>query len=270
MKPIRPAVVALVALTLAAAAVVLAQGPPQAPPAGAPGARGPGGRGPEEPPKNLQVLPKDLTRRQVIDIMRGFATALDVECSFCHAAKDPKDPETLDFASDEKDEKKTARLMIGMVKTINTQYIEKVAMLGDDVEVSCVTCHRGRTEPQTLEQALERPLSEGGATAALKTYGELRAKYYGRAAFDFGPDSLAMIGGKLAREQKFADARALLEFNARQFPDSQRTLAILADVEAASGDRAGAIATLKQLLSLAPDNERAKQRLEELSQPEEN
>jgi len=62
--------------------------------------------------------------------------------------------------------------------------------------------------------------------------------------FDFGPDPLAMLGGRLAREQKLADAIAILQFNARQFPDSQRTLGILADVQAANGDKASAIATL--------------------------
>ncbi len=270
MPPIRPAALLLVALAVGAVTVVAqAPAPPPAqPPTGAapgtPGQRG--ARGPEEPPKNLQVLPKDFTRRQVIDVMRGFTAALDVECTFCHAAKDPKDFSTIDFASDEKEEKRTARVMIGMVKTINADYISKVGMPG--AEVRCVTCHHGQERPRTLEDALAEPLAGGGAARALARYKELRDKYYGRAVFDFGPDPLAMLGGQLARDKKFADAVLLLQFNAQQFPDSQRTLAILADVQAASGDRSGAVATLEKLLVLDPDNERAKRRLEELSQPE--
>ena len=41
------------------------------------------------PPTNLQVLPKDLTGRQVRDIMETWAGSLGVKCEFCHTA-DPK------------------------------------------------------------------------------------------------------------------------------------------------------------------------------------
>ena len=267
MKPIRPAILLLAVLAVGAAVTVVAQNPPPASPPGAtpaaPPPNSPGAR-PEEPPKNLQVLPKTWSRREVIDVMRTFTAALDVECTYCHAAKDPKDFKTIDFASDEKEEKKTARLMLRMVKTINDDYVSKVAMPGD-APVRCSTCHRGQTHPQTLEDALADSLAEGGAAKALVKYKELRDKYYGRAAYDFGPDSLAMLGGRLAREQKFADAISILQYNAQQYPDSQRTLGILADAQAANGDRAGAVETLKKLLALDPENGRAKQRLEELS-----
>jgi hypothetical protein len=250
-------------LTLAAVTLVA-----QAPPAQAPAPAPPSAAAPraEEPPKNLQVLPKDLTRRQVIDIMRGFTAALDVQCTHCHYAKDPKDFSTIDFASDEKEEKKTARVMLRMVKTINDEYVSKVAMPSSP-EVRCFTCHHGQTRPRTLEDSLAPALAEGGAKQALARYAELREKYYGRAVYDFGPDTLARMGQSLAREQKLADALAILEFNAQQYPDSARTLAVLADVQAASGNREGAIATLKKLLALEPDDARTKQRLEELSKP---
>lgn len=222
---------------------------------------------PEEPPKNLQVLPKNLTRRQVIDIMRGFTAALDVRCQFCHVAKDPEDFSTFDFSSDDKEEKRNARVMIRMVRAINSDYVSKVAMPGSP-EVRCATCHHGQTHPQTTEDALAHELAEGGAARALVRYQELRGKYYGRAVYDFGPDPLAILGQRLAREQKLADAAEILEYNARQYPDSTRTLAILADVHSAAGNRAAAIATLERLLELEPDDARAKQRLEELSQPD--
>lgn len=268
MRAIRPAVLILCGLAIGAAVTVFAQSspPPQPPQGGAPAAPPAGAPPPrvEEPPKNLQVLPKTLSRREVIDIMRTFTVALDVECTYCHAAKDPKDFRTIDFASDEKEEKGTARVMLKMVKTINDDFVSKVAMPGD-APVRCSTCHRGQTHPQTLEDALADSLHEGGATKALAKYKELRDKYYGRAAYDFGPDTLAMMGGRLAREEKFADAIAILQFNAQQYPDSQRTLGILAEAQATSGDRAAAVETLKKLLALDPTNERAKHRLEELS-----
>ena len=48
---------------------------------------GGGGRGgSQEPPKNLQVLPKDMPRPQVSAIMNTFTAALGVNCAYCHTA----------------------------------------------------------------------------------------------------------------------------------------------------------------------------------------
>ena len=48
-------------------------------------AGGRGGRGaPPEPPKNLQILPKDIARPELIATMGGFARGLGVQCSYCH------------------------------------------------------------------------------------------------------------------------------------------------------------------------------------------
>ena len=99
-------------------------------------------------PKNLQVLPKDISNKDLIATMRGFKAALGVECSFCHA----ENPQThrLDFASDAKPEKTTARTMIRMVHEINSKYL---ATIHDpdaspaDKSVGCGTCHRGSSMP---------------------------------------------------------------------------------------------------------------------------
>ena len=50
------------------------------PPAGTP----PQGRGNQQPPQNLQVLPKDMPRQQVVQLMQGFTGALGVRCEYCH------------------------------------------------------------------------------------------------------------------------------------------------------------------------------------------
>src|SRR5262245_12170121 len=55
---------------------------------GADGARGAGGggqRAPAPPPTNLQVLPKDWTRQQVVQVMQQFTMGLGVMCNYCHA-----------------------------------------------------------------------------------------------------------------------------------------------------------------------------------------
>ena len=53
------------------------------------GGAGGGGQGRGgEPPKNLQVLPKDMPRNQVTALMRTFAMSLGVRCEHCHT-EDP-------------------------------------------------------------------------------------------------------------------------------------------------------------------------------------
>ncbi len=96
---------------------------------------------------NLQVLPKDISKDQLVDIMRTFSHSLGVRCDFCHEFKDEKP----DFASDVKDEKNAARNMMKMVHTINTNYMPKLEPLpGEEKKqtgVNCWTCHRGEKEP---------------------------------------------------------------------------------------------------------------------------
>lgn len=100
-------------------------------------------------PKNLQVLPKDISGQQLIATMRGFTKALGVECSFCHA----EDPQTHrpDFASDAKPQKTTARTMMRMTEEINSKYLSTVNdpdAAPDQKTVTCGTCHRGQSMPE--------------------------------------------------------------------------------------------------------------------------
>ena len=126
-------------------AVVSAQGQPaQAPGQGA-GGRGPGA--PQPPPQNLQVLPKDMPRPQVVDIMRNINAALGVTCAHCHifiAAGDPMN----DFASDTKPQKNMARAMMRMTQGLNAQVAQAVSKPADQAtRVACATCHRGAVTP---------------------------------------------------------------------------------------------------------------------------
>jgi photosynthetic reaction center cytochrome c subunit len=106
-------------------------------------------------PTNLQALPKDITKPELVQTMRGFTRALGVRCPFCHAGEEGKPLDTFNFASDEKPEKVTARKMIRMVMDINGQYLKGVVTHdehGDDAadgdaKVTCYTCHRGEQHP---------------------------------------------------------------------------------------------------------------------------
>jgi hypothetical protein len=127
----------------------------QAPPAGAQGQgqRAGGQRAPAPPPTNLQVLPKDWTRQQVVMVMQQFTMGLGVMCNGCHVEMAGAQPGAngqipLDFASDQKPEKQTARVMMKMVGDINNTLKSQLGK-ADVVQVQCITCHRGSSIPKT-------------------------------------------------------------------------------------------------------------------------
>lgn len=143
LKRLLPA--GLAAAWLALTLPVFAQdAPPQNPGGGQAHARRPLPK-----PTNLKVLPADTSPQELRRIMRGYAGALGVKCGFCHAMN----PQThrLDFASDAKEDKGFARIMIAMTQTINKQYMTQINdpdAMPEDKHVTCGTCHRGHTMPE--------------------------------------------------------------------------------------------------------------------------
>ncbi len=96
--------------------------------------------GPNTFGQNLQVLHGIASRNQLLNVMRGFQEALGVKCEFCH--------NTNDFASDEKPQKRMARLMITMVRNIDTNYLNAPGL----EKVTCFTCHRGQAIPKLVAE----------------------------------------------------------------------------------------------------------------------
>ena len=90
----------------------------------------------EQVQKNIKVL-NGMPQSQLIPAMNYMAGTLGVRCNYCHINKNGQ----WDYASDEKEEKGTARAMIKMVLDVN-----KSTFHGNP-QVSCYTCHRGRTSP---------------------------------------------------------------------------------------------------------------------------
>lgn len=105
------------------------------------------------PYKNLQVLPKEIARGDLINNMKFFAQSLGVRCTHCHVGEEGKPLSTFDFASDAKKEKKTARAMLTMVHKINQE--EFGVKEFKDVKVTCYTCHRGAKKPLTAPPPAE-------------------------------------------------------------------------------------------------------------------
>ena len=111
---------------------------------------------PPEKFENLQLLPKDIGTRQLLDSMKAFSQSLGVRCWFCHVGEEGQDLSTFDFVTDELSHKVVAREMIKMTQQIQSQNMKEVAKLFRNLEgktdaaprVTCNTCHRGQTEPE--------------------------------------------------------------------------------------------------------------------------
>jgi tetratricopeptide (TPR) repeat protein len=211
---------------------------------------------------NLQVLPKDISQSDLQTTMRGFAFALNVRCPYCHEQKaDMK----MDFPADDKDQKKTARVMLQMVAIINRDYLSKIGK-ETPVRVECVTCHHGLTQPRTLNAVLAETIEREGIDAAIKQYHDVRTQYYGTGQYDFGETPLNQLAESLLAKGKNKDAVAIMEMHfAANNPTSVWSYHVLAMSHQANGEIEKAKADYSKVFELHPDDSWAKQQLDALS-----
>jgi hypothetical protein len=208
---------------------------------------------------NLQYFPKTITKQELIAIMRDFSISLGAHCETCHV--ETADHKT-DFASDDKEEKRTARVMLKMVDEINHGYIGKLG--ASAVQVQCVTCHRGIEKPKTIQAVLTETIEAKGVQAAVAQYAELHNHYYGSASYDLSELPLDLLAESLVQKGKVKDAVAIMEMNVSVNAPTVRTYNTFAMVHKANGETDKAKADLEKLLKLKPDDRRAKQMLEDL------
>ncbi|HEY8062284.1 MAG TPA: c-type cytochrome [Gemmatimonadales bacterium] len=90
---------------------------------------------------NIKLM-KDTTAVQLLKTMDYYGKSLSVSCTYCHVGGGKWDEDT-------KEEKNTTRIMIELVNSINTGGLSKVPpnRNGQTPKISCMTCHRGNTNP---------------------------------------------------------------------------------------------------------------------------
>jgi len=226
--------------------------------------------------KNLQVLPKDISRDSLFTVMRGFADGLGVRCDFCHVAPEgtpfPKWP----FQKDDKATKRKARFMLRMVEYLNGERLPelpeaaKAEREDPPVQVTCRTCHRGVPVPRPLDEVLALTAGSAGTDSAVAEYGDLRKAFYGRGAYDFGEETLIAAARRRMARQDTAGARRFLALNLESFPESVRTYVALAQVAEARSDTAAALDALHRAADLHPEGrtmEHIQKEIERLSPP---
>ncbi len=112
----------LLAAALGATTLLAAQAPAQQPQAQQAPPQGPAPQGQRPPMRspipdtftNLQVLPKDISKPELVRIMKSFAITFEKRCSYCHVATD--DLSEANFASDDKETKKKARELLQFIR----------------------------------------------------------------------------------------------------------------------------------------------------------
>src|SRR5438067_5854150 len=151
------AILGLLFLAASTAGAVAAQQP--APPAGPSTATGQRAAGPP-PLSNLQIFPKETPREQVIAAMQRFTQALGVQCNYCHVQEGRGGRN--DFASDEKQPKKTARQMMILSRDLNEKLPSVVGKPANETtRVGCSTCHRGDPIPKQITDIVPDAAAHG-------------------------------------------------------------------------------------------------------------
>jgi hypothetical protein len=254
-----------------------------------------GQRGPAVPtPTNLQVLPKDTPAADVVALMQQFTQALGVQCTYCHvqppvrlltpeeaaAAENQalaegrgrgrgrgQGPPPMDFASDQKPAKKTAREMLRMVTDIDSRLGSSLGKPASSVtRVQCVTCHRGVTQPEQLSDLLRNTMLTKGDGAAVAMYRDLRQRYYGSQAYDFREPVLLALGEQSLASGKHDDAAAWLQLNVEFYPKSVPSLRALSRAHLRQRDQPAAIRDLERILELEPGDADATRQIAALKQ----
>jgi len=193
--------------------------------------------------------------------MQAVAAALGVTCDYCHAGRgaEPK------LTAAGKPVLEVGRQMIAMTASLNATVQAATGKTEREAaSVSCVTCHRGVTIPRPLTDILLVTGVREGADAAVKQYRDLRSRYYGRGAYDFGEETLLSVARRLANARPEV-AIPLAELNMEFFPKSANTLVTKAIAQAGRDDEA-AVATLKQALELDPGNGEIQGRLYQIEE----
>ena len=177
--------------------------------------------------QNLQVLPENISRSELTDIMLTNLSGLGLPrranrgCLFCHVGSMDVPASEWDWASDENPMKLKARVMMGMVQEINGTHLSALESRSEPrIAVGCYTCHAGRTNPMPLSDVLIAEFESGGSDGLEALYRRLRARYYEADAYDFRVPTLASVARQLFDMNEIEAAANVHELNIEYSDDA--------------------------------------------------
>jgi hypothetical protein len=232
----------------------------------------PGGPAPTAPAQVPSPIGPSARRPSVLPpgdrlaYMRTIAAALGVECGYCHGGRGGNTPATAPLTSAGRPRVEVAREMFLMVERLNATVQEATGKPASEVtRVTCATCHRGVPIPMQISDIVWQASMKQGAEAAVAQYRDLRSRFYGRQAYDFGEMALIPVTERLANIRPDA-AIALLRMNLDFYPESVQSRISLAYALTRGRDYQAAIETLREAIRLDPNNGVAKGMLAQLDQ----
>jgi tetratricopeptide (TPR) repeat protein len=215
---------------------------------------------------NLELLDPEISRGDLVSTMRDWATGLGVRCAHCHVG--PDDLVGMDFASDEKATKRTARRMLELARAINGDLMADLPVVEKGRRhqvVSCFTCHRGQAKPpRNIVRELASTAASEGIDAALARYDELRSENFGAGVYDFSEAALAGAAGNLMQAGRPEEAIKVLEKNLEHYPESADTQAMIGMVHLQSGNPEAARQALESALATDSENRMAQRAMQML------
>lgn len=222
----------------------------------------PSGKWPPDSLVNVHVIPKSTPVPQVVGQMRNFTNALGVRCSYCHVGEESQSLEQYDLPSDARRPKRVAREMMRMVQDINRRLDSLPGGRGSPAAtVTCATCHRGVARPVPLFTIVTETAVATSADSALREYDALRARYYGRDAYDFSESALNIAAFRTGQRGKPDEALALLRYNERLFPGSSGMYVFRGNIMLMKADTNAAAEAFREAIRRDTSNAEAKGRL---------
>jgi hypothetical protein len=222
----------------------------------------PPGKFPPDSLINTKVIPHSTPVIEVVGTMRNFTSALGVRCQFCHVGREGQPLGEFDFASDQKRNKLVARQMMLMVAEVNRR-LDTIPERGKPpVTATCMTCHRGVSRPVPLYDLVQDAAVTVGADSAVRAYKALRARYFGRDAYDFSEPSLNIAAFRTARAGKPDEALTLLSYNEELFPNSSAMAVFKGNIQLMKGDTVAAEAAFREAIRRDSTNMEARGRLQ--------
>ena len=118
---------------------------------------------------------------------------------------------------------------------------------------------------KNLVPVLGETIVSRGVDVAVKQYHELKKNE--PDGFDFSERALNRLGNMLLRKKRSADAVAIFQLNADEFPKSSDAYMSLGDAYAQEGNKQEAGANYRRALELDPKNKEAEDKLKGLEKP---
>jgi hypothetical protein len=216
--------------------------------------------------QNLQVLPEDIPRDSLIQLMRSFSFATGLRCEGCHVMGEGGSFQGARFHLDDKTTKRQARYMLEIVNRLNEEVLPGLPERDTPaLRVECKTCHRGIPKPHLLRTELREVIESDGVEAAVARYRELREHAMDDGIYDFGVWEMNELARQLEADGRVAEAAAMLELNEEFHPRDASIPRTLGPLYETLGRTEDAVAAYRRALGLDPRDQRSLERLRTLT-----